>query len=71
MSPNDQESINRAYTETVEAIFNVFYNAITLAQGMPDSEQAAQDRFQNGITHARRVRDLALAILSQPGLTER
>jgi hypothetical protein len=59
----EQESINRAYAETVETIFKVFFSAFTSAQGSPDAEQAAKDRFQNGIAHARHVRDLALALI--------
>jgi hypothetical protein len=55
---SEQESINRAYAETVETIFKVFFGAFTSAAGSPDAEQAAKDRFQNGIAHARHVRDL-------------
>jgi len=44
----EQESINRAYAETVETVFKVFFSAFTSAQGSPDAEQAAKDRFQNG-----------------------
>ncbi len=60
---SEQESINRAYAETVETIFKVFFGAFTSAQGSPDAEQAAKDRFQNGIAHARHVRDLALTLI--------
>jgi hypothetical protein len=59
----EQESIDRAYAETVETLFKVFFGAFTSAQGSPDAEQAAKDRFQIGIAHARHVRDLPLALL--------
>lgn len=59
----EQESIDRAYGYTVEILFRVFFEAFTSAQGSADAEQAAKARFQNGITHARHVRELALALL--------
>ena len=60
---SEQESINRAYGETVETIFKVFFGEFTSAHGNPDAEQGAMDRFQKGIVHARHVRDMALALL--------
>lgn len=60
---SEQESINRAYAETVETLFKVFFGAFTSAEGSPDAEQAAKDRFQNGIAHPRHVRDLALELV--------
>jgi len=56
----EQESIERAYAATVETLFRVFFEAYTSAQGSAEAEQAAKLRFQNGIAHARHVRDLAL-----------
>jgi hypothetical protein len=60
---SEQESINQAYAETVETLFKVFFGAFTSAESSPDLEQAAKDRFQNGIVHARHVRDLALELV--------
>ena len=60
---SEQESIDRAYGATVETLFRVFFEAFTTAQGSADAEQAAKARFQNGIVHARHVRDLALSLL--------
>jgi hypothetical protein len=59
----ERESIDRAYAETVETLFKVFFGAFTSAEGSSDAEQAAKDRFQKGVVHARHVRDLALALL--------
>lgn len=61
---NEQESINRAYGDTVETIFRVFFSEFTSAHGNPEGEQGAKERFQKGIVHARHVRDMALALLS-------
>ena len=60
---NEQESIDRAYSATVETLFKVFFEAFTTAQGSPEAEQGAKTRFQNGIVHARHVRDMALALV--------
>jgi hypothetical protein len=59
----EQESINRAYGETVETLFKVFFSEFTSAHGDSDSEQGAKDRFRKGINHARHVRELALALV--------
>jgi hypothetical protein len=59
----ERESIDRAYAETVETLFKVFFGAFTSAEGSRDAEQAAKERFQHGIAHARHVRDLALSLL--------
>lgn len=60
---SEQESIKRAYAETVETIFKVFFSEVTAAHGDSDAEQSAKERFQKGIVHARHVRDLALALV--------
>ncbi|HEY2922599.1 MAG TPA: hypothetical protein VGK77_26770 [Candidatus Binatia bacterium] len=60
---NEQESINRAYGETVETLFKVFFGEFTSARGDPDAEQGAKDRFSKGIVHARHVRELALVLV--------
>jgi len=60
---SEKESIEQAYSYTVETLFRVFFEAFTTAQGNDDAEQAAKARFQKGIIHARHVRDLALSLL--------
>jgi hypothetical protein len=60
---NERESIDRAYGETVETLFKVFFGEFTSAHGNPEAEQGAEDRFKRGIVHARHVRDLALALI--------
>ena len=60
---SEQESIDRAYAATVETLFKVFFDGFTSAQGSAEAEQAAKHRFQNGIVHARHVRDMALALV--------
>lgn len=60
---SEQEAINRAYGATIETLFRVFFDAFTSAHGSAEAEQAATARFQNGILHARYVRDLALELL--------
>jgi len=60
---SDKELINRAYADTVETLFKVFFEEFTSARGDPDREQGAKDRFRKGIDHARRVREVALDLL--------
>ena len=48
---NEQESIQRAYAETVETIFKVFFGEFTSAHGDPEAEQGAKERFCKGIVH--------------------
>jgi hypothetical protein len=59
----EQESINRAYGETVETLFKVFFSEFTSAHDDPHSEQGAKNRFSKGIVHARHIRELALALV--------
>jgi hypothetical protein len=60
---NEEESIKKAYGDTVETLYKVFFGEFTTAHGNPDGEQDAKDRFRKGILHARHVRDLALGLL--------
>lgn len=60
---NDETLINRAYGDTVENLYKVFFNEFTMAHGDADTEQAAKERFRKGINHARHVRELALALV--------
>jgi hypothetical protein len=60
---SEQESIDRAYGATVENLFRVFFDAFTSALGDAEAEQAAKTRFQNGVVHARQVRNLALQLM--------
>lgn len=60
---NEQNAIERAYGQAVESLFKAFYDDFTSANGSPNAEEGAKQRFRKGITHARRARDLALEIL--------
>jgi hypothetical protein len=60
---NEQESIHRAYAETVETVFKVFFGEFTSAHGDPEAEQGAKEHFRKGIVHAQHVRDLALTLV--------
>ena len=60
---NEQESIQRAYAETVETVFKVFFGEFTSAHGDPEAEQGAKKRFRKGIVHAQHVHDLALTLV--------
>jgi len=59
---NEQESIRRAYGETVETIFKVFFGEFTPAHGDPEAERGAKERFRKGIV-PQHVRDLALTLV--------
>jgi hypothetical protein len=50
---NEQESIRRAYSKTVETIFKIFFGEFTSAHGDPEAEQGAKERFRQGILHAQ------------------
>ena len=52
---NEQESIRRAYGETVETIFKVFFGEFASAHGDLEAEQGAKERFRKGIVHAQHV----------------
>jgi len=60
---NEQDLIKRAYGETVETMYKVFFNEFTMAHGDEDTEKAAKERFRKGILHARHVREIALALV--------
>ena len=60
---NEQESIQRAYAETVETVFKVFFGEFTSAHGDLEAEQRAKERFRKGIVHAQHVRDLTLTLV--------
>jgi len=60
---NEQDAIERAYGQAVESLFKAFYDDFTAANGSPNAEEGAKQRFRKGINHARRARDLALEIL--------
>ena len=59
----EQDAIERGYGEAVEGLFKIFYNDLTAANGSPNAEEVAKDRFRNGIVHARQARKIALEIL--------
>jgi len=60
---NEKDAIERAYGQAVESLFKAFYDDFTSANGSPNAEEGAKQRFRKGINHARRARDLALEIL--------
>jgi hypothetical protein len=60
---DDKTAIDRAYGDTIENLFTVFFNEFTMAHGDADSEHAAKERFRKGILHARHVREIALALV--------
>ena len=60
---NEQESIQRAYAETVETVFKVFFGEFTSAHGDPEAERGAKERSRKGIVHAQHVRDLPLTVV--------
>jgi len=60
---NEQELIHRAYGDTVETLYKVFFSEFTMADGDEDTENAAKERFRKGILHARHVLELALALV--------
>ena len=59
---NEQESIRRAYGETVETFQSIFWR-IHFAHGDLEAEQGAKERFRKGIVHAQHVRDLPLTLV--------
>ena len=59
----EQDAIERGYGEAIENLFKAFYDDFTAANGSPNAEMGAKERFRNGIIHARRARELALEIL--------
>lgn len=59
---DDKSCIDGAYGATSENLFKVFFNEFTMTHGDPDTEHAAQERFREGILHARHVRELAVAL---------
>lgn len=63
MKEDDVKVITRAYDGTLETLYKVFFSEITMAHGDADTEQAAKDRFRNGLLHARHVQELALDLV--------
>jgi len=59
---NEQESIQRAYSKTVEPIFKVFFGEFTSAHGDLEAEQGAKERFRPRPTRARLGTDLGAVI---------
>jgi len=60
---SEQDAIERAYEAAVESLFKEFYGDFTAANGSPNAEAGAKERFRNGILHARQARKIALEIL--------
>jgi hypothetical protein len=60
---NERECIEDAFGSKIELIFASLFQSYTDAQGDAAKEKKADDVFRNGVKHARRVRDRALALL--------
>ena len=60
---NEQDAIERAYSQAVESLFKAFYDDFTAANGSPNAEEGAKERFRNGIIHARQAHKIALELL--------
>ena len=61
---NEHDHIEDAFGSKIKSIFASFFQSYTDAQGDAAKEKKAEDVFRNGITHARRIRERALALLS-------
>jgi hypothetical protein len=59
----EQDLINAAYGDAVRNLYQVFAQAYTAALGAATGQQQAEANFQRGITHARHVRDRAIALI--------
>lgn len=62
----DRDLIQAAYEDTVRSAYRVFFESYTNAQGSKPDEDAAEANLQRAFTHARHIRDRALALLSEP-----
>ena len=59
----EQTAIERAYAAAVESLCKAFYGDFTAANGSPNAESGAKERFRNGIVHARQAHKIALELL--------
>jgi len=59
----EQAAIERAYGAAVESLCKAFYGDFTAANGSPNAEAGAKERFRNGIVHARQAHKIALELL--------
>ena len=60
---NEQDAIERSYGAAVESLCKAFYDDFTAANGSPNAEAGAKERFRNGILHARQAHKIALELL--------
>jgi len=60
---DDKGQIQEAYGAMIQLIFRVFFESFTAAHGDTEQEHGAEARFKEGITHARHIRNLAIALL--------
>jgi hypothetical protein len=58
----DQEIIDKAYEETIQQIYSVFYGALVVPRDSSQREDAER-RFQIGVRRAREIRDRAKQLL--------
>ena len=61
----EQDKINDAYGDAVRNLYQVFAQAYTAALGNDAGQKQAEANFQRGITHARHLRDRAIALIPQ------
>jgi hypothetical protein len=60
---DDKAHVLEAYGAAIQLLFKVFLESYIAAQGNTEEERNAEQRFKRGVTHARHVRDRALALL--------
>jgi len=60
---DDKGQIQEAYGAMIQLIFKVFFESFTAAHGDTEQERGAEERFKEGIAHARHIRNRAIALL--------
>ena len=60
---SEKEAIEQAYGDAVGILFKGFSDDFTAANGSPNAEEGAKERFRAGIKHLRQARTVALEIL--------
>ena len=59
----DRDVVQSAYEHLVETLFATFFSSYNSAMSDPAAEAEAEQRFKQGVLHARHVRDRALSLL--------
>jgi hypothetical protein len=60
---NERQIIDECFRDTIATLYRTFFIAYTAALGDTAEEAQAEERFRNGVVHARHVRDRALALV--------